>query len=200
MNSLADRLRMARELAGYSSAAGAAEAFGWKYPTYSAHENGTRGFGREKAKKYAEIYRVSLDWLITGRGAPKGKAMIPLVGFVGAGAEILPIDDHPKGGGLDEIPAPAGHEGSSVAVEIRGDSMFPLKPGWRLVYARERDGVPMEALNRLCVCRLRDGRMLVKELQRGSRKGVYRLVSWNAAPIEDVALEWAALVLEIRLS
>lgn len=150
----------------------------------------------------AEASGYSFDWLAFGRG-PKRHGVdlarsIPVVGFVGAGAEIFPIDDHPNGSGLDEIPAPASYAGPCVAVEIRGDSMYPMKPGWRLIYARDQDGVPDSAINKLCVCRVHDGPTFVKELQRGSKKRLFRLVSWNAAPIEDVKLDWAAPVIEIR--
>ncbi|MEM9584810.1 MAG: helix-turn-helix transcriptional regulator [Pseudomonadota bacterium] len=62
-----DRLKAARKAAGYSSAQSACDAFGWKYPTYIGHENGLRGFKGE-AQNYAQVFRVSLEWLLTGRG------------------------------------------------------------------------------------------------------------------------------------
>lgn len=199
MESITDRLKWARLNAGYSGPTEAAVANGWRPPTYLAHENGTRGIPKDKAKLYADRFRVRVEWLMFGRGSPKGRNKIPVVGYVGAGAEIFPIDDHAKGTGLEEIAAPAEVEGPCVAVEIQGDSMWPLKPGWRLVYRRDSDGVPDRAINHLCVVRERDGPTLVKELQRGSSRGLYRLVSWNAPPREDVALDWAAEVIEIRI-
>ncbi|MEM6900323.1 MAG: helix-turn-helix transcriptional regulator [Pseudomonadota bacterium] len=63
-----DRLKNAREAAGYSSARSACDAFGWKYPTYVGHENGARGFKGE-AENYARVFRVSLEWLLTGKGS-----------------------------------------------------------------------------------------------------------------------------------
>jgi phage repressor protein C with HTH and peptisase S24 domain len=61
------RLRFAREQAGYASASDAARAIGVEEPTYLGHENGSRGLSRAGAR-YARFFRVSLDWLIGGRG------------------------------------------------------------------------------------------------------------------------------------
>ncbi|MGB8601105.1 MAG: XRE family transcriptional regulator [Rhizomicrobium sp.] len=68
MRSTADRLRVAREKAGYKSAAEALERFGWKQSTYLAHENGQNGIRPEKAKVYAEAFNVTVGWLLTGDG------------------------------------------------------------------------------------------------------------------------------------
>src|SRR6266850_4608554 len=61
------RLRFAREQAGYASASDAARAMGVEEPTYLGHENGSRGLSRA-GPRYARFFRVSLDWLLAGRG------------------------------------------------------------------------------------------------------------------------------------
>jgi phage repressor protein C with HTH and peptisase S24 domain len=61
------RLRFAREQAGFARASDAARAMGIGEPTYLGHENGSRGLSRAAAR-YARFFRVSLDWLIGGRG------------------------------------------------------------------------------------------------------------------------------------
>jgi phage repressor protein C with HTH and peptisase S24 domain len=61
------RLRFAREQAGYARASDAARAMGVEEPTYLGHENGSRGLSRAAAR-YARFFHVSLDWLIDGRG------------------------------------------------------------------------------------------------------------------------------------
>jgi DNA-binding XRE family transcriptional regulator len=66
----AERLRRARESAGYKSAIDAARAFGWKDPTYYSHENGSRGLTMTTANRYGRAFRVSPIWLLTGEGAP----------------------------------------------------------------------------------------------------------------------------------
>lgn len=71
MTTANDRLRLVREQRGYSTAVAAARAMGRNQSTYIQHENGTRGSGslpKEAAQDYAAFYRVSLDWLMTGKG------------------------------------------------------------------------------------------------------------------------------------
>lgn len=41
---------------------------GVNYQTYVSHENGSKGLSRV-AQRYAEFYRVSLDWLLSGAGS-----------------------------------------------------------------------------------------------------------------------------------
>ena len=64
MSSKAERLRQARKKAGFESAAEAAQRFGWQEPAYRHHENGTRGFGADAAKKYGRAFRVKPGWLL----------------------------------------------------------------------------------------------------------------------------------------
>lgn len=61
------RLKEARKAAGFKTAKAAAESLGVPYPTYSQHENGTRGIVRE-ADLYARRYKITLDWLMRGKG------------------------------------------------------------------------------------------------------------------------------------
>jgi phage repressor protein C with HTH and peptisase S24 domain len=61
---MSDRLREARKKAGFPSASAAAEAFGWQIPAYIHHENGTRTFTVEAAKRYARAFRVNPGWLL----------------------------------------------------------------------------------------------------------------------------------------
>lgn len=71
------RLAIARERAGYPAASDAAAAMGIPTPTYHAHENGSRGFARA-APRYAAFFRVSLDWLLSGKGdGPSGTDAAP---------------------------------------------------------------------------------------------------------------------------
>lgn len=129
-----------------------------------------------------------------------GPARVPVVGDVGAGQEVYPYDDPALSGGLEEVEAPEGvGTAPMVAVRIRGDSMHPMRDGWLLFYRRDQQGVPDDCFNRLCVVKLADdGPTLVKEVRRGYRRDTFVLTSWNAPPLEDVRLEWAAPVLSIR--
>lgn len=63
-NLKADRLREARKRAGFDSASEAAQRFGWTESAFRHHENGTRGFGADAAKKYGRAFKVKPGWLL----------------------------------------------------------------------------------------------------------------------------------------
>lgn len=72
MTDAAERLRIARLRAGYSTAKDAAEAMGQKVSTYLGHENGSRGYPAKKAALYARKFKVSEQWLLYGVGPGPG--------------------------------------------------------------------------------------------------------------------------------
>ncbi|MCG6857417.1 MAG: bifunctional phosphopantothenoylcysteine decarboxylase/phosphopantothenate--cysteine ligase CoaBC [Salaquimonas sp.] len=88
----ADRLRNARIGAGFASASAAARALGVSPPTYTHHENGTRGFGEEEAIRYGELFGVSPAWLIFGEDAGiSSPASVTSLGLPLSGKRILLI-------------------------------------------------------------------------------------------------------------
>jgi phage repressor protein C with HTH and peptisase S24 domain len=123
-----------------------------------------------------------------------GVTLVPVVGYVGAGAEIFTIDDHQKGAGLEEVEAPAGANGSSVvALRVRGNSMYPAyKDGDLIFYEQKFDGDFVELVNKDCIIHLEDGRTFLKELRRTD--GAYWLYSFNADPILHPQIAWLARV------
>ncbi len=125
---------------------------------------------------------------------------VPVVGRVGAGAEVASIDDFPLGQGRRTARCPTGLDPqNTVAVEVIGDSMLPIDEGWLLFYSRSYEGVPSECLGKLCVVQLTEtGTRYVKRLKAGRSAGLFNLYSTNAREIEDVALAWAAPVLHAR--
>src|SRR5688572_5046381 len=73
------RLRQARIAAGFESLAEAVRHLGVKYPTYAGHENPNSpgGIQTAAAELYARKFKVSLEWLLTGRGDMRGQGVIP---------------------------------------------------------------------------------------------------------------------------
>lgn len=61
-----ERLRDARQGAGFKNAAEAATALGVPYPTYAGHENGSREYDFETAERYGRRYGVRAAWLLKG--------------------------------------------------------------------------------------------------------------------------------------
>ena len=123
---------------------------------------------------------------------------IPIVGYVGAGAEIWPIDDHAPGAGLDEVELPWPVGENAVAVIVRGQSMHPVYREGDIIIYEERHEDPTHLIARECVVRLTDGRTFIKELAPGSKPGHFTLLSWNAPPIHDAPVAWAAPVRYVK--
>lgn len=123
---------------------------------------------------------------------------VAVTGYVGAGAEVIPFDDHATGEGIDKVRCPANLDPTKVvAVRVRGDSLWPIDDGWDIFYRKDVDGVTPDAVGKLCVVKLMDGRMFVKHVVLGSAAGRFTLLSSNAAPIQNVELRWAARVLNM---
>jgi hypothetical protein len=193
----AGRLRMARELDGrYERAAGAARALKMPIPTYQAHENSSRGFPTKVAQLYASFYSVSLEWLLTGVGSPTGKGgkkAAPIIGLLGAGSEIT-LTGIAKQQSAEQ---PSGHT-DCLAVRVSGDSQFPLRNGWLVFWRKDSNSrVPENCIGQLCVAKIKGGPLVMKEVRHG-HSGNFNLLSFNGPIRENVELEWAAKIVEIR--
>lgn len=199
LSSAADRLAYARALAGYASPRSAARTFGWNENTYKSHENGIRqsaGLKEEHARKYARAFNVSLAWLMTGRGEPKGRdaqpELVRIIGRVGAdagGAVLLAFGD----ASYDMAPMPPGGTTKTVALEVNGSSMPMFADDGSLIYFDDQKVEPTpDLIGEICAVETEDGRVLVKRLQRGSEPGLWNLESIVGATIKDVRLRWAA--------
>lgn len=194
-----DRLQQARKEFGFSTPGDAAKALGVPEPTYFGHENGSRGLSRA-GRRYAEFFKVSLDWLMTGKGVPRParasmkdeRAQVPLVGYVSAGATAHFFAQ--DSGHLDEVAAPDGSSDATVAVEIRGDSLGSFFDRWLVFYDDVRRPVTSDLIGKLCVVGIDDGRILIKKIQRSKTRGYYHLLSQTEDPILDASIEWAAKV------
>lgn len=184
---------------------------------------GFRGASSYQRYEDAELFRkpyLPLDLaeklarILAGRGVPPITAaevmalagaqprsvphMVPVVGYVGAGAEVFAVDDHAKGAGFDEVEIPIdGMSRSTVAVQVRGDSMLPVyRPGDLIFYDRNDNGDLLHLIGKDCVVRLTDGRTFVKELHHSN--GEFWLHSYNSTPMINVDIEWAAKVAVIK--
>lgn len=184
----AARLRQARENAGFRTAKAAAERHGFNYTTYSQHERGQTGITRA-AKTYARAFKVSEAWLLTGEGDGVTTG-IPIVGYVGAGAEVTPDFEQVPPEGLDTIDIPFPLPAEMIAFVVRGDSMLPVYRDGHVIVVYRDQKRPLEAFyGEDAAVRTDDGRRFIKTIMRG-QSGMVNLFSWNAPPIENVSLEW----------
>jgi len=156
-----------------------------------------KGVSSRTAQGLAKALRTDLNWLVEGTGTEEieetgGERTVPLVGYVGAGAEahFYAVAQ----GNLDEVPAPDNSSPATKAVEIRGDSLGSLFDRWLVFYDDVRSPFTLDLVGKLCVVGLKDDRVLIKKIRQGSKKHLFRLLSEREPPIEDVEIEWAAKV------
>ncbi|WP_238395196.1 S24 family peptidase, partial [Streptococcus suis] len=82
-----------------------------------------------------------IDWLLTGRGeAPEAMpSLVPLMGYVGAGAEVEPDFEQVPEEGMEQIEVPFPLPADMIALQVRGDSMLPqFRNGVIIIVYREQ--------------------------------------------------------------
>lgn len=125
---------------------------------------------------------------------PEDGRTVPVVGYVGAGAEahFYALSD----GELDRVPAPDDAGPDTVAVEIRGESLGPLFERWLVHYDEVRSPITPDLHGQLCVVGLPNDKVLVKKVRPAKSKaqGLYDLLSNTEDPILDATVMWAAKV------
>jgi len=148
--------------------------------------------------RLADALGVTESWLRYEVGP--AVIRIPVVGRVSAGEKFMPFDDAPMGSGYDEIEFTL-EDADPIAIEVRGDSMLPVyRPGDYLLCSRRRGEDIRQALNKDCVVKTDQGEGYVKKVISGQKSGTFTLISYNAPPIEDVRLLWAAPIIWVKRS
>jgi hypothetical protein len=192
--SRADRLRRARQAAGYVRAVDAVRAFGWKRSTYYGHENARRGIARDQIVIYAEAFRVTRDWLASGRGPMRGHngpRTIRIEGYV----DNLGIEPEDHGIEITELPQGI-NPNDFIAYKMRGDTNYPWQANDIILVARN-PGPPEDYLGQLCAVTARStGAKIIRRLMAGTRPGVFLLLSPAAgAPMIDIEITEATPII-----
>lgn len=201
------RLKQLRIERGFSSARQASDWLGVSYTTYAGHENGQAGIPLKRAQQYARRFKISLEWLLTGKGEPSHSRLIhqdadfvPLAGDVEAGAwRELHMDDQRQ---LEQLPAPAADlipGARQYYLRVIGDSVNEAIPDGGLAFccdvwdwARDSEDLFARANGKLVVCRReRSGlyETTIKRLRVSGGKAALHTASTsprfkNDAPIE----------------
>jgi hypothetical protein len=200
------RLRAARKTR-FGSAREAALALGIPVSTYGAHEraqlSGGRDFGPEEAKRYAQRFGVTPEWLLTGletpfepelaeeTGSPKTRINIPVVGYIGAGVEAHYYDLSQY---LDELERPRLLKDPTNVLEIRDRGLGSLLDRWLVFFDEMRHLVTPDVFGCFCVVATADGQIVVRRLQPGRSPQRYDLLSEFGTNSRDVAVSWVAKV------
>jgi DNA-binding XRE family transcriptional regulator len=169
---------------------------GTTQPQINRLETGERPLTPQWAKRLAPHLGTTPVEIIFPEMSKK-PLTLPIVGRVGASTdgEVLQESDH---GPFGEITAPLGAKGTEAVVEVGGHSMGIYAPDGSLILYDNRHDPPQEnMLGEVCVVGLPDGRVLVKRLLRGSRRGLFDLESVVGETMRDQIVDWAAVVLVV---
>lgn len=175
------------------------EEIGASHAAIQRWEVGKRRLKSEEMRRIATAFEIDPGDLLDA-----SERNIPVIGYVGAG-QFVAFDDHAKGQGIGETECPRGLDPkATVAVRVRGDSMAPLiQDGWLLFYSRTPESDATAVLGKTCIVKIEgengaEGDTMVRQVRRGFTPGRFNLVPMNGAMAEDVALEWAAPVLDMK--
>jgi transcriptional regulator with XRE-family HTH domain len=162
-----------------------AAAAGLSAPQVSRYETGATSPFAKGIHQLAAALNLPDPGALVGQRPSEAR----LLGEVGAGAEVFPLDEDG-----DRFPAPPGLE-APVAVRVTGTSMNPAYRAGDILYAEEVAKVCKDVVGQDCILQCEDGRRLVKRVLRGGEPGTFRLFSYETGDLsDDVRLLWAAPV------
>lgn len=220
--SQSQRLRQARIEAGFGRAVDFCRRYGIEPGTYGHHENGKRGLEPDVAGRYASYLKVSPWWLLSGQETAEKTERIEsmnITHYVGKNGELFQM--------LEKNWRPISFPGNlPVKIEaafVRSNDMYPVfREGQVIFYTRQpiihiphapaqeeahaqvnynqpssKDPYA-EFYGKPCLVELSDGRILLRELKRGSERGRYILGSYNAPDSEDVEIRAAYKIVFIK--
>ncbi|WP_164919614.1 S24 family peptidase [Hansschlegelia zhihuaiae] len=157
--------------------------------------------GKKQSVRGANLEKLAIGlettagWLATGEGekvTPEiPHAIVPIMGYVGAGSEVMPEHEQVPPEGLDQVELAFAVPDGVVGLQVRGDSMLPRFRDRDVLLVWKDQRMDAKAyLGEEVVVRTRDGKRYVKTLLRGPTPGTYNLESHNARTIEAARLDW----------
>jgi len=197
LEEIGERLRKARENAGFRFASDAAKALGVNYQTYSQHEQGRRS-PHKFIGQYAKKFRVSVGWLLTGKddeSVKNHKASstepfdiiqksetidVPVLGPVRAG-QWLELDEI-EGAEINEyVPSIRGYPVDwQYAFSVEGESLNKTAQyGDRLVCVDlAKSGIKVEDGDFVIVERLKYGGQMIERTAKVLRQTAAGMELW----------------------
>lgn len=181
---MGNRLKQLRIAAGWTHEF-AADALGVSRSQFIKLERNERRLTADYISRAARAFGVRPSDIID---EPVNEG-VPLMGYIGAGAEIEPDFEQVPPEGLDQITFPIPLPEGLIAFEVRGDSMLPFYKDGHIVVVWEQQKRPLEAFfGEEAVVRTTAGRRFLKTVERGI--GGVNLRSFNAPVMEAQKLEW----------
>ncbi len=135
------------------------------------------------------------EFVDVGPKSDDGWHEVPVMGYIGAGAEIMPDFEQVPPEGIDQVHVPFPIPGEMIAFQVRGDSMLPVyKDGHVVIVYKEQKKPVASFFGEDAAVRTSDGRRFLKTIMKGSP---ITLMSFNAAPIENVGIEWVGEIFAV---
>lgn len=155
---------------------------------------GKRKMTADEAGSVAKLLGVPVDEVLRHAGVTIAQRVstgrVPVVGWINEQGAV--IDERPPGPSVAEAPAECVDD--VVALRIVSHEMFD---GW-LAFYRPMESVSLEAVGRLCIVELEDGRKLFRGVRRGYEPGFYGIGGWFVDRADNVRLVSASPVLWMR--
>jgi hypothetical protein len=172
-----ERLKRARKMQGYQTAADFASEHGFKKTTYQHHENGLRELRADVATLYDRLLNLPAGTLLYGGQLPTMPPVF-IVGSVRDNGRIDPVAGSVGKRAVVKLPEPT----NLVGLTIESDDLLNYRRGDRVFY-RATERYSLESLHGLeCVIELEDGTKLIRQLVFHSEDSVI-LVAPNKMPM-----------------
>ncbi len=168
-----------------------AEALGVKQPTVSRWLSGASLPDFHQSQKLRALAVEQNVLTITDHELATSRT-VPIVGFAGLGDEIEWFGE--DGVALEDVELPFPVPEGCVALECKGESMFPRVKNGEIVVVRRNGYVAKDLIGEEVVVKVRGNGIMLKTLRRGSEPDCYNLESHNRSPIENAEVEWVGEV------
>ncbi len=122
-----------------------------------------------------------------------GNSAVPIMGYVGAGAEIDPEYEQVPADGLDQAALPFALPEDMIGFQARGDSMLPkYDDGDVVVVHRDQQRSTESLIGEEAAVRTEGGHRYLKRIMPGPKPRTFNLESTNARTIVGAAIVWAS--------
>jgi len=143
------------------------------------------------AQKLADALDTSVDAILGN--APVTSDKIDILWEVGVLGKLFELD-HPL---QMKRPVGIGPDEDVIAAIASGDTLRPMPGEWSILFRRQSED-PDGLLGKLCIVRIANSAQpMIREIRRGTRRGIYHLSYWSAAPIEDATLAASHLIISM---
>lgn len=170
-----------------------AEATGLSVSYVSRLESGERNLSVKNLNLFASAFDVDPRDILPA-AKPDRPNTVPVMGRIGAGAEIMPEDEQVPPEGLYEIETQFPIPEDAIAFEVTGESMWPRYDEGDIVICWRQGIVADEVLGWEAAVKTSSGKRYLKRVLRGAEPNTFDLESHNAAPIRSVKLVWVAAI------